>query len=78
MPAQVRIFGGKVQNQLNILGNEKTLKLQTKAEGSQLDKIKPLNKDVQKSTLNLSLLVDMKGESLHSSAAKQNRKFTVL
>ncbi len=77
MPTQIRIFGGKIQNQLNVQANKKLVNMETKAEGIQLNKIKQLNKDIKNSLVNLSLVVQASGGSLHDLAASSKGNLTI-
>ena len=74
MPAQIRIFGGTIQNQLKIQGKKQKITLKTEGANIQLDKMKRLNKDIQNSLLNFTLSLEATGESLHqlASAAQGN------
>ncbi len=72
MPAQIRVFGGTVQNLLNIQAREQLISMETEAEGIQLNKIKQLNNNVKNSLANLSLKIQTKGDNLHDLAASSN------
>ena len=69
MPAQIRLFGGTIQNQLKVQANKQKIVLKTDAANIQLDKMKRLSKDIQNSRLNFALSLEGTGESLHQLAA---------
>ena len=68
MPTQIRIFGGKIQNQLVVNADKKSVNVETKANSIQSNKIKQLSKYLQNSSLNLALSLKGSGESLHDLA----------
>lgn len=76
MPTQIRIFGGKIQNQLNIQAENQSVIIAITANDIQLNKIKTLNKNIQNSSFNLSLSVKSMGESLKALAASANGQLT--